>query len=98
MSETDPWTTIDLDRPDRTSIDVSVGESDLSVGLPRESPDYASIDVETTDDNDRIVVSIETTAGDHGTGIASAELTVEEAAQLEEILADVVASRDGASE
>ncbi|WP_280536212.1 hypothetical protein [Halopenitus sp. POP-27] len=98
MSESDPWTTIDLARPDCTSIDVSVGESDLSVGAPGESPDYASIDVETTDDEDRVIVSIETTAGDHGTGIASAELTAAEAGQLADILTDVVAKREDRSD
>jgi hypothetical protein len=89
MSEEDPWSTIDLERADRASIDVSVGESDLSVGAPRESPDYAAIDVETAD-GERLTLSIETTAGDHGTGIASVEVTPEEARRLRDVLAGVV--------
>lgn len=96
MSEEDPWTTIDLERADRASIDVSVGESDLSVGAPRESPDYAALDVETTE-NGRITVSIETTAGDHGTGIASVEVTRAEARRFRDLLGDVI-QRGGTGE
>lgn len=89
MSEDDPWTTIDLERADQASVDVSVGESDLSVGPPQEFPDYAAIDIETAG-NGGVTISIEATAGDHGTGLASAEITVEEARRLRELLGDVI--------
>lgn len=79
---------IDLDHPERVSVGVTRGETERSIGRPRDYPDRADLSVGTGEG--RIGLTIDTMAGDHGTGHADVELTPEEARELRELLAEVL--------
>jgi len=81
-------------------VGVTRGETDLEVGPPREDyPDRADVSVrpESTDGN-RVVLSIDAMAGDHGTD-ADVELTPTEARTLRDRLDEIVRwiAEDGTS-
>lgn len=84
--EADPTDTLDLAEPDTVRIGVTRGERDIEIGPPRDYPDRADISVRPEDD--RIVVSVDAMAGDHGRGHVDATLTKAEAEQLSERLAN----------
>lgn len=81
----DPADSITLDHPERTSVGVNVGTFEYTLGQPREKPDFADVTVEAAD-SDHVHLSIDATAGDHGTGHADVELTRSEARALRDLL------------
>ncbi|WP_265108702.1 hypothetical protein [Halosolutus halophilus] len=83
--EEDPTDTLDLEHPDDVQIGVTRGEADIEIGPPRDYPDRADISVRPEDE--RVVLSVDAMAGDHGTGHVDATLTPAEARQLSERLA-----------
>jgi hypothetical protein len=87
-AEEDPTDTLDLTRPETVQIGVTRGETDLEIGPPRDYPNRADVSIRPTDE--AVVLSIDTMAGDHGTGHADATLTIAEARQLSERLLDTV--------
>ncbi|MFB1063821.1 hypothetical protein [Natrinema sp. H-ect4] len=90
----------DLEHSERVRVGVTRGETDLEVGPPRDYPDRADVSVrpESTDGN-RVVLSIDAMAGDHGTGHADVELTPTEARTLRDRLDEIVRwiAEDGTS-
>ncbi|MFC4542937.1 hypothetical protein ACFO5R_13500 [Halosolutus amylolyticus] len=82
----EPTDTLDLVHPDEVQIGVTRGEADLEIGPPRDYPDRADVSIRPADD--RVVLSVDAMAGDHGTGHADATLTPAEARQLSERLAE----------
>ncbi len=84
--EADPTDTLDLADPDTVRIGVTRGERDIEIGPPRDYPDRADISLRPEDD--RVVLSIDAMAGDHGRGHVDATLTKAEAEQLSERLAE----------
>lgn len=84
--EEDPTDTLDLAHPDSVQIGVTRGESDIEIGPPRDYPDRADVSVRPEDE--RVVLSIDAMAGDHGTGHVDATLTPAEARKLSERLAE----------
>lgn len=82
-TEEDPANAIDLEVTERVHVGVTRGESDLELGPPRDYPDRADVSVRPeSDDGDRIVLSVDAMAGDHGTGHADVVLTPDEARTL----------------
>lgn len=73
--------TIELDHAERVRIGATRGEFNTEIGRPREYPDSADVTV-TTEMDDRVVVTVDATAGDHATGHADIELSVEDADKL----------------
>ncbi|MDQ2050474.1 hypothetical protein RBH26_08235 [Natronolimnohabitans sp. A-GB9] len=91
--EEDPTDSIDLEHTERVCVGVTRGETDLEIGPPRDYPDRADISVRPESDDeigDRIVVSIDAMAGDHGTGHADVELTPAEAREIRDRLDETV--------
>lgn len=89
--EEDPTDAIDLERTERVHIGVTRGETDLELGPPRDYPDRADVSVRPESDGDeRIVMSIDAMAGDHGTGHADVELTPAEARRLRDRLEETI--------
>lgn len=85
----DPADSFDLERPDRVRIGVTRGEFDLELGRPREYPDRADVSVRP-EESDSVRLSVDAMAGDHGTGHADVELTLEEARSLRDRLEETV--------
>ncbi len=85
----EPADSIDLEHPDYVSIGVTRGEYDLEIGRPRDYPDRADVSVQASE-RDRVLVTVDAMAGDHGTGHADVELTLEETRQLCARLDEVV--------
>ncbi|WP_049922926.1 hypothetical protein [Halopiger djelfimassiliensis] len=77
---------LDLEQANRVRIGVSRGEATLEIGPPRDYPDRADLSVRPDDGGRRLVVSIDATAGDHGTGHADVELTPTEVQALQDRL------------
>lgn len=90
--EDDPTDSFDLEHPEQVRIGVSRGETDQEIGPPRDYPDRADVSVRPTaeTDDNRIVLSLDAMAGDHGTGHADVELTPSEARALRDQLAAIV--------
>ncbi|MFP8954994.1 hypothetical protein ACLI4Z_18855 [Natrialbaceae archaeon A-arb3/5] len=87
----DPTDSFDLAHSERVRVGVTRGETDLEIGPPRDYPDRADVSVRLeTNEGDRIVVSIDAMAGDHGTGHADVELTPAEAVELRDCLDETV--------
>ena len=86
-----PTDSFDLEHPGRVRVGVTRGETDLELGPPRDYPDRADVSIrpESADGN-RLVVSIDAMAGDHGTGHADVELTLSEARTLQAKLEETV--------
>lgn len=87
MNDGDSTDSFDLSNPGRVQFGVTRGEYDLEIGGPREYPDRADIAVEPAEDG-RLLVTIDATAGDHATGHADVELTLEDARTLRDLLAE----------
>ncbi|ELY53837.1 hypothetical protein [Natronolimnohabitans innermongolicus] len=88
-----PTDSIDLEETERVRIGVTRGETDLEIGPPRDYPDRADVSIRPEADDgggDRIVLSIDAMAGDHGTGHADVELTPAEARTLRDHLDETV--------
>ncbi|MGM0604436.1 MAG: hypothetical protein ACQETB_02060 [Halobacteriota archaeon] len=81
MDEADVTDSIDLEHPDRVRIGATRGEFNTEIGRPRDYPDSADISIQYTDD-DRVSIMLDATAGDHGTGHADFELSLEETAEV----------------
>ena len=88
----EPPNPIDLETPDRASVGVTRGEQDIEIGRPREYPDRADVSLRANSDADRLVLTIDVLAGDHGTGHADVELTPAEARALADTLEETVRS------
>ena len=89
--EEDPTDAIDLERSERVRVGVTRGERDLELGPPRDYPDRADVSVRPeSDDENRIVLSIDAMAGDHGTGHADVELLPSEARRLRDRLTETI--------
>ncbi len=87
----DPTDSFDLEHPERVEVGVTRGETDLEFGPPRDYPDRADVSVRPEDDGgNRLVVSIDAMAGDHGTGHADVTLTPAEARALRDHLDETV--------
>ncbi|WP_255193070.1 hypothetical protein [Natronobeatus ordinarius] len=84
----DPTDSFDLESPDSVSIGVTRGELDLEVGQPGEYPDRA--DVSVRPEGTHVLLTVDAAAGDHATGHADAELTLEEARRLRDLLEETV--------
>ncbi|MFC4989864.1 MULTISPECIES: hypothetical protein [Saliphagus] len=89
-SETGTIGSIDVDHPERVGVGVTRGETERSIGRPRDYPDRADLSVGTVEG--RIGLTVDTMAGDHGTGHADVELTVGEARELRELLEEALES------
>lgn len=85
-SENDQTETLDLANPDAVQIGVTRGEVDVEIGPPRDYPDRADVSVRSADE--RVVLSVDAMAGDHGMGHVDASLTPAEARTLAERLAE----------
>ena len=85
----DPTDSIDVANPDRVAVGVTRGESDLEVGKPHDYPDRADVSLKPVAD-DRVLLTVDVIAGDHGTGHADVELSVEEAGRLRDLLDETV--------
>lgn len=85
--EEEPTDTLDLSQPDHVQIGVTRGEADIEIGPPRDYPDRADISVRPEDE--RVVLSIDAMAGDHGVGHADATLTPAEARRLSDRLSEI---------
>ncbi|WP_425606474.1 hypothetical protein [Halomontanus rarus] len=85
----DPTNSIDLEHADRVRVGVTRGETARSIGRPRDYPDRSDVSVEPAREG-RVLLSLNTMAGDHGTGHADIEFTLEEARQLRELLDETV--------
>ncbi|WP_425494270.1 hypothetical protein [Natronoglomus mannanivorans] len=85
----DPTKSIDLEHADRVRVGVTRGETARSIGRPRDYPDRADVSLEPARD-ERLLLSLNTMAGDHGTGHADIEFTLEEARQLRDLLDETV--------
>lgn len=94
MSQDSETTTgsIDIAHPERVGVGVTRGETERSIGRPRDYPDRADLSVGTSDG--RIGLTIDTMAGDHGTGHADVELTPEEARELRGLLEEAIRETD----
>ncbi|WP_138004968.1 hypothetical protein [Halalkalirubrum salinum] len=73
--------TIELDYAERVRIGATRGEFNTEIGRPREYPDSADVTV-TTEMGDRVVITVDATAGDHATGHADIELSTADATAL----------------
>lgn len=73
--------TIELDYAERVRIGATRGEFNTEIGRPREYPDSADVTV-TTEMGDRVVMTVDATAGDHATGHADIELSIADADEL----------------
>ena len=85
-TEANPTDTLDLEHPEEIQFGVTRGESGLEFGPPRDYPDRA--DVSVRPEGERVVLSVDAMAGDHGTGHVDATMTPEEARRLSERLAE----------
>lgn len=85
--DSDATDSFDLTNPGRVQFGVTRGEYDLEIGGPREYPDRADIAVKPADSGD-LLVTIDAMAGDHATGHADVELTLEDARTLRDLLAE----------
>ena len=85
----DPTDSIDLEHAERIRIGVTRGETAQSIGPPRDYPDRGDIAVGPGEPG-RVSLTVDAMAGDHGTGHADLELTLEEARELCELLEETV--------
>lgn len=87
----EPTDALDLEHTERVRVGVTRGETDLELGPPRDYPDRADVSVRPeSNDGNRLVLSIDAMAGDHGTGHADVELTPAEARTLRDRLDETV--------
>ena len=89
MADDDPTETIDLEHPDRIRIGATRGEFNTHIGKPRDYPDSVDVTI-TPSDDDHVLITIDAMAGDHGTGHADVELTIEETKRVQDILGEMV--------
>ncbi len=86
MTDDTEGESIGVSAPNRAVVGATRGEREVEIGPPSDQPDYAEVTVTRGDDG--VVLSVDVTAGDLGTGHADVTLSGAEAAALADALSD----------